>query len=380
MGKTVKTVALELQPCCGKRSGVGTYTYELAKRLKERDGVWYFGNLFNFLGRNDNSTALNGISIPLNESRVFPYGVYRRIWNYIPLSYDRLFSTHADLTVFFNYIVPPRIQGRVITTVYDLTYLRYPETMDQRNLRRLKEGVSRSVERSDMILTISDFSKQEIMELLHVPEQRIAVVPCAPGHTRNDMSFPALASKFGLRGPFVLYVGTIEPRKNLTRLIHSYNNLRNGRDFPFQLVLAGGNGWRDTEIRQAAVDSPFSKDIIFTGYISEAEKNGLYKNASVLVYPSLYEGFGMPPLEAMQWGCPVVVSNRASLPEVVGEAALLIDPSDEEQLAESILQVLSDKELASCLCEKGFEQVKKFTWEASTKKLDAVCREVLEVS
>ena len=133
MGSDVKTVALELQPCCGKRSGIGVYTYELAKRLQDDERLHFCGNMFNFCGRNDNSEMLRDIHMPINESRMFPYGVYRRIWNCLPVDYARLFPQKADLSIFFNYIVPPRITGKVMTAVYDMTFLRFPETMDARN-------------------------------------------------------------------------------------------------------------------------------------------------------------------------------------------------------------------------------------------------------
>lgn len=148
-------VALELQPCCGKRSGIGTYVYELAKRLTDRGGLEFCGNLFNFLGRDDNSASLQGITMPIRESRVFPYGVYRRIWNLVPISYQGLFPDGADLHMFFDYIVPPRISRRVITTVHDMTWLRFPEMMGKRNYRRLKDGMARSVAQSSRTLTFA---------------------------------------------------------------------------------------------------------------------------------------------------------------------------------------------------------------------------------
>ena len=316
--------------------------------------------------------------MPVNESRVFPYGVYRRIWNVVPLRYDSLFPARADLTVFFNYIVPPRLRGKVITTIHDMTYLRFPETMDARNRRRLEEGLARSVARSDRLLTVSEFSKREIMELLHIPAEKIRVVYSAPGFSETAAPPEALSVKYGIRGPYLLYVGTIEPRKNLVRLIRAYELLRAEGGVSHQLVLAGGSGWQNAEILQAARDSRYSEDIRFTGYLSEAEKNGLYRGADLFVFPSLYEGFGMPPLEAMHWGCPVLVSRAASLPEVVGDAAETADPLDEADIAAGIRRVLSDPAYANTLREKGYAQTRAFSWEDSARRLDAACREVLE--
>lgn len=367
-------VALELQPCCGNRSGIGTYAYELARRLRDSDGLTFCGNLFNFLGRNDNSVSLAGIGMPIRESRLFPYGVYRRIWTVVPLRYDSLFPGRADLNIFFNYIAPPRVDGKIITTIHDLTYVRYPETVEKRNLRRLKHGMARSLERSDRILTISEFSRREIRELLGYPEEKISVVPCAPSTLRAPQNGEKATDRFGIRKPYILYVGTIEPRKNLVRLIHAFKLLKRENGIPHTLVLAGGRGWADQEIYKAANGAP---DVLFTGYVSEEEKSALYKGASVFAFPSLYEGFGIPPLEAMSLGCPVVCANAASLPEVTGGAAELVDHLDEASIAEGIWRVISDEAYAAELVRRGCERAKRYTWDASAEKLTDVCRTVL---
>ncbi len=370
-------VALELQPCCGKRSGIGTYAYELAKRLTARNGLEFYGNLFNFVGRNDNSQNLEGIVIPIRESRIFPYGVYRRIWNWLPIPYQSLFPDKADLSIFFNYIVPPHIGGRVITTIHDMTWLRFPETMDKRNRKRLREGMDRSILRSDHILTISRFSKQEIVDLLGIPEERISVVPCAPSLSSDAEDFTLCVEKFHITKPYLLYLGTIEPRKNLVRLLKAYSLLKKEQGIVHQLVLAGGRGWELEEIYRMAENT---SGVVLTGYLTAAEKNTLYQNATAFVFPSLYEGFGIPPLEAMSLGCPVISSHAASLPEVVGEAARLVDPLDENDIAQGIWDVVSDREYSSGLVVKGYLQAEKYTWTVSAKKFNEICLTVLEGS
>ena len=372
-------VALELQPCCGNRSGIGVYTYELARRLKDRNGLEFCGNLFNFMGRNDNSQALEGIKMPIRESRFFPYGVYRRIWNRVPIPYGSLFPGGADLTLFFNYIVPPRVDGRVMTAIHDLTYLRYPETMDAKNLRRIQKGIEYSIRRSSRILTISEFSKGELMELLDVPEEKISVVYTAPSLPPKSADFEECARKWGIKCPYLLYVGTIEPRKNLVRLLRAFDLLKSREKIPHQLVLAGGRGWRDGEIMETAQTIQHAQDVIFTGYVSAEEKNALYQNAAAFVFPSLYEGFGIPPLEAMALGCPVVCADAASLPEAVGDGAELVDPLEEESIAAGLLRVLSDREYAAELVKRGRRHAEKFTWGESAEKLTQICKEILEV-
>ena len=376
MGK-VRQVAIELQPCCGSRSGIGVYTYELARRLRDGDRMAFHGNLFNFLGRNDNKTALSGIEMPITERHIFPYGVYRRIWNYVPVPYGFFFPERADLSVFFNYVVPPRIKGRVITTVCDMTYLRCPETMDRRNLKRIREGIDYSVKRSSRVVTISEFSKREIVELLGVPEDKIRVVPSAPNISEDMAEIKDVRAKFQIEGPYILYVGNLEPRKNLVRLLEAFARLKSERTVPHRLVLAGGRGWNNEDFDRALAASPYRDDIVLTGYVSTAEKNALYRFADVFVFPSLYEGFGIPPLEAMHWGCPVVAADAASLPEVVGDAAVLVDPLDPAAIAERLRRVLEDREYANRLRDAGLRQAEKYTWDDSARRLLAVCAEVL---
>lgn len=377
MGK-VKRVALELQPCCGERSGIGTYTYELAKRMCAQDDVEFCGVLFNFLGRNDNRASLDGIEMPVQINKLFPYGIYRRIWRAFPLSYDKLFPQSADLSVFFNYIVPPQIKGKVITTVYDMTYLRYPETMDKRNFRRISRDIAYSVKRSCRIVTISEFSKREIVELLGIPEEKISVVYSAPSFTEKIAAIDDVRKRFSICKPYILYVGTIEPRKNLVRLLNAFSLLKAETNLPHQLVLAGGSGWANEEIYETAKGLSCANDIIFTGYLSTEDKNSLYQHADLFVFPSLYEGFGMPPLEAMHFGCPVVCANAASLPEIVGDAAELVDPLNEHSIAGGMWRVLTDKYYAEELIQKGRAREKKFTWDASVAMFMEVCCSVLE--
>lgn len=167
--------------------------------------------------------------------------MYRRIWHSVPVRYDRLFP-HADLTLFFNYIVPPCITGKTVTTVYDLTYLRFPETMDRRNYRRIERDLAYSIERSTKIITISAFVGRELHELLDVPTEKICVVSCAPSFGSGIVQLQDLLKKYGIATPYLLYVGTIEPRKNLVRLIHAFERLKRETGITHQLVLAGGNG------------------------------------------------------------------------------------------------------------------------------------------
>jgi len=367
-------VALELEPCRGNRSGIGNYAYELARRLRDGADLRFTGNVY---GRWGKGRTMPELPFPVQEARMFPYGVYRRVWHAAPIPYHCLFPQRAALTAFFDYIVPPRMDGPVITTVHDLTYLRYPETMKRQNLRRISRDIAYSLERSSRVMTISSFSRGEIVELLGVPEEKIEIVPPAPCLSPAAAETGAVRARYGISRPFLLYVGTIEPRKNLMTLLKAFRLLRRESGLGHQLVLAGGLGWGGEEICRSAEAAGLLEDVVVTGYLSTAERDALYRNADVFVFPSLYEGFGIPPLEAMACGCPVVCSGAASLPEVVGDAARLVRPADESSVAEGIWQVLSDRAYRSDLVEKGYRQSKTYSWSASAQKFTDICRAVL---
>ena len=371
-------VALELQPCCWDRSGIGTYTYEIAKRLKNEDGIEFCGNLFNFCAKDDITQKLEGINIPIKVNPLCSYGIYRRIWKYVPIPYQVMFPGKVDVSVFFNFIVPPHVRGHVVTAVHDLTYLRYPETMKKSNLEHLRRGISYSIDRSDKIITVSEFSKRELQELLGVPEEKIEIVYNAPSLIEESADYADVRRKFKISREYILFVGTIEPRKNIERLLRAFDILKSKYHIPHQLILAGGKGWKDKSILQTAQSIRYADDVVFTGYVSSAEKNTLYQRASVFVFPSVYEGFGIPPLEAMCHGCPVVCADAASLPEVVGDAAKLVNPLDVESIADGIFRVLSNDKYKQELVERGYGQAKKFSWEASAHQLIRICKKIVD--
>jgi glycosyltransferase involved in cell wall biosynthesis len=181
-----------------------------------------------------------------------------------------------------------------------------------------------------------------------------------------------ISGKYNLPGKFILYFGTIEPRKNLVGLIKAYETLRDEYKVnDYKLVIAGSRGWLDKEIYAVAKKSPYTRDIIFTGFVESSDKIYLYNLASLFVYPSFFEGFGFPPLEAMSSGVPVVCSNTSSFPEVAGEAALMIDPYNFSEIAWAMKEVLGDKNLRENLIQKGLAHAKKFSW-------DKCARETLE--
>ena len=360
-------IALELQPCSNQMSGIGYYTFQLAKHLFEMDAVNVRGNYFNLCMRSPKLSEI-GLNGTVNYNAFLQYGVYRRVWDKIPIPY-RIMFPRADITHFFNFIVPPGVSGKVIDTIHDLTYLRYPETMNTSNLARLRQGVQRSLACSDRVVVNSEFVKSEVVSELGVDASLIDVIyPAAVEDAVVDLPREYLAERWNLTGPYLLYLGTIEPRKNLNRLIQAYERMSRELEHPPKLVLAGGNGWKSEETYRLA-ESLLPGQIVFTGYINAAEKKLLYQNAALFTFPSLYEGFGMPVLEAMQYGKPVVCSNVSSLPEVAGDGARLVTPTDVDDIAAGLLEVYTDPARAEQLSLRGEAQAERFSWEQSAEKL-----------
>lgn len=281
--------------------------------------------------------------------------------------------------VFPNYGNWPLRRAPSITVVYDLSFLVHPETVERRTRERLSANVRRWTRRTSLVLTDSEFIRAEIHERLGVPLSRLAVMPLgvdtAVFRRSPDEETGTLLSKLGLRREYVLHLGNIEPRKNLARLIRAYTQLSASlkRDHP--LVLVGGGGWNDEQITAeiAAAQSRGDAVIRIRGRVSDAELPALLSGASMLAYPSLYEGFGLVPLQAMACRTPVLASNVASIPEVTSTAALLVDPLSESQIAGGLEAVLTDEQLRTRLIMAGTERAAAYPWSrTATAFLDAL--------
>ena len=194
------------------------------------------------------------------------------------------------------------------------------------------------------------------MKYYNVPENKIIIM--YPSFSKAEIN--QQKPKIKIKKPYILYFGTLEPRKNITLIIRAFYQLKSLSLFPYQLIIAGKKGWGYSEIFNLVKKLRLTKQVIFTNYVSEREKKYLYKHANLFIYPSFYEGFGIPPLEAMAYGCPVITSNTSSLPEVIGDAGLMIDPYNVKALVSVIKKVLNNKKLEKEMIEKGFNQAKKF--------------------
>ena len=367
-------VSIELQPCLKNKSGIGVYTYELTKRLQNFKDIEFEGNIFNFFNRNYIERDIEGLDIKKNICSLFPYGVYRRIWSYAPIKYNFLFRRNADIYQFFNFVIPPNISGKVITTIHDLTYILYPNTMDTSNRKRLEKDMKSTVKRADYIITISESSKRDIVKYLDVDENKIQVI--YPGvdevykKVLNSDEITTVKKKYNIDGKYLLYLGTLEPRKNIETIIKAYNCFKRFDKDNIKLVLAGKKGWLYESIFKLVKEFNIEDKVIFTDYIDDMDKAPLYQGAEMFLFPSLYEGFGIPVIEAMASRIPVITSNSSSLPEVAGEAAIITDPLDYKKISNSIERILNENGLREKMVNEGIKQASKFSWDSSAEKTE----------
>jgi glycosyltransferase involved in cell wall biosynthesis len=297
-------------------------------------------------------------------------GLPLKIWR------DRVDVFHAT-----GFSAPLAIPCRSVMTVLDLTFVKHPEWFAHRWFYfYTTRTLPILVRRANRIVTISQCSKRDLMEHYGCAAERIVVIPPAVDHdlfhaNHDSAAIRGMRERFRLRRRYVLSVGTLEARKNLTRLVESFAMLRSGMSDDCELVLVGERGWQCDEIFEAVAALGLKDRVRFLGYVPELELPLLYQAAELFVYPSLYEGFGVPILEAMACGCPVVCSNRSAMPEVIGEAGILVGPEDRHQIAEAMGRVLSGPSLAETLRARGLEQAQRFRWDDSAKRLLEVYQE-----
>lgn len=271
-----------------------------------------------------------------------------------------------------QYTAPPFTPCPVVTTIHDLSFEHLPETFKRRSRAQLRLTVRRTARKADRILTLSDFTRRDIVETYKVDPSRVSVTPAAAAShfqpVTNETELRRIRAVYGLERDYILALGSIQPRKNLVRLIRAYSSLcKTGKVQLPQLVFAGKRGWLEAETFRTAQESVATRDILFIGYVPEEDLPALYSGAMCFSYPSYFEGFGLPVIEAMQCGTPVMAGNRTSLPEVVGDAALLIDPLDEAAMAWALRRLIERPDYRAELRVKGYERAKIFSWERTAR-------------
>lgn len=291
---------------------------------------------------------------------------------------------HADLFHAPHYVLPPLIHCRSVVTIHDCIHLMFPQYLPNRlAYAYAKAQLWTAAHRSDRILTVSETSKLDILRRFHVPADKVTVVYNAIDERLavppDEEEFERVRARYQLKDPFALYVGNIKPHKNLERLIDAFHELRQESAFEsLKLVIIGDEISKYQGLRRAVHRHKLHKHVRFLGFVPPGTLSVLYSLASVFVFPSLYEGFGLPPLEAMSFGTPVVTSNVSSLPEVVGDAAVLVDPYDSTSIAEGMRRALMDDDLRRWLRERGPARAQEFSWERSAARIREIYGEVME--
>ena len=351
------------------RRGIGNYTLKLLQCLAQVDKLneyVFYGDtddLGNVLPKQDN--------VKLFKLRSLNYFLWEQLS--LPLQADR---DGLDILHCTGNTAPIWSVGKykLIVTVHDVMYMKDYTVLAQsmsmyQRLGRIyrKTIVPRAVSHANKIITVSNYSKKDIC--LHLPkikENTIVVTYEAAGEKFSEMSpgekGKTVAAKLGVTNDYVFTLGALDPRKNTQMVIDSFLSLKQTKQLNLSLIISGIPKWRSSVFYKTIQQSDFARDIVFTEFITQEELVGLYQGAKVFLYPSLYEGFGIPPLEAMACGAPVITSNTTSIPEIAGDAALLINPASSKELEDAIFRLLTDEGLRKSYIEKGFKRAKEFSW------------------
>jgi glycosyltransferase involved in cell wall biosynthesis len=346
------------------QTGVSRYTTELVKHILELDQV---NDYFLYAGSLRMRSLIKTYLKSLNSKKLTSQITYlspkflNLTWNYLNLfPPDR--RQALDLFHASNWALP-KTRAKLVTTIHDLTFLKYPKTHTQYSVRVHTRHLNRAKKYADHIITDSESTKKDLIEY-GFKDSKVSVIYPAPAKIFTKASNPKLITKtlakYSLKEPFILSVGTQEPRKNIKRLIKAFKHL-NSKYPKLSLAIAGKFGWGDTT---QPIDS-----VSLLGFVPDEDLKILYQAAKVFVYPSLYEGFGFPILEAFKSGCPVITSNRSSLPELGGDAAFYLDPTSRSMIANTIDQVLSLSSIQrSQVIEKGLKQANKFNYQTTAQQ------------
>jgi glycosyltransferase involved in cell wall biosynthesis len=374
-----QAVAIDYTAALSQGGGIGRYTRELVRLLAEIDQLTDY-RLFAAGQRPDHLPAPPGANFIWKPSRIGAEW-FARLWHraHLPLPVETWVGP-VGLFHATDFTLPPcRAGTRTLLTVHDLSFVRAPETATRGLRSFLNRVVPRSVARADHVLADSEATRHDLIELYQAPPSKVSVL--YPGvdsrfaPVEDAEALRAVRARYSLGDePFVLSVGTVQPRKNYVRLAEAFARLA----IPgVRLVIAGGKGWLADPLHARIGELGIGDRVTFAGFVDDDDLPALYSAAAAFAYPSLYEGFGLPPLEAMACGVPVVVSNTSSLPEVTGDAAVQVDPYAVDALSAALQRVLTDHGLRAELREKGRQQAQQFTWDAAARQLHSLYSSLL---
>jgi len=354
--------------------GIGTYIRQIVPAMRAADPsleVTLFHARFEDAEPEGWTSQYPVEELPAGIRRLYPgWALARR--PPLPPSLATLDVVHSPSPA----AVPPTDPGQpLVVTVHDVAFLIHPELFPRGWRLMYRAALARTTRNAAAIITVSRHTAEDLARRTRFPTNRIHVVPLAASLPPSQSDIQGVAARLKVPQPYVLFVGTLEPRKNLVRLVHAYRRM-SARGSPHTLVLAGPMGWHPQPLLRAiAQEGP--GDIVLTGATSPSDLDALYRGAAAFAYPSLYEGFGLPVLEAMSRGTPCVVSTSSSLPEVAGEAALPVDPRSVVGLAEALELVTTDRALAARLREAGLARAARFSWDETARRTLDVYKEVL---
>ena len=299
----------------------------------------------------------------------------------IPLLGFYTFRDKIDI-LHVQYIAPPIFRGKLCLAIHDISFFHFPECFRRFEVYRQRLLLPLNIIRAQRILVSSQFSKKDLIDIYNVNGKQIEVVYCGVKSFFKPLAdlenAKVIMKKYGIFDKFILFVGRLDTRKNLPVLFKTFNLLKQTKKIPHKLVIVGKKDYLSKHIVKELNSSPYKKDVIFTGFVEENSLVLFYNMADVFIYPSFYEGFGLPCLEAMASGCPVVSSNNSSLPEVVGSAGILIDPDSVEEIANAIHNIIADVKLRNNFVEKGINQAKRFDWKKSAIQLLEIYRGIVK--
>jgi glycosyltransferase involved in cell wall biosynthesis len=372
-------IGIDGLPLSETRTGVGHYTFELASALALASP----SDEFELVSPRPFVPAPDGElerhwppNLKAVRARV---GLFSRRWFLFGLpryiQQQRLALFHGT-----NYEVPLMKSCPTVLTIHDLSLLLLPETHETGRVRRARRRLPLMARAATLIVTPTESVRNEVCTHLAVERERVTAVPEAPRHIfqrKPAEEMLAARRRLGIEDDFLLFVGTIEPRKNLTTLVRAFREVLRETTARLQLVIAGKTGWLTDELFALVRDAGLASRVVFTGYLSDDDLCALYSSCRAFVYPSLYEGFGLPPLEAMACGAPVIASRIESIAEVVGDGALLVVPTDTPTLARSIVELLRDEDLRRVMAEKGMRRASEFSWQRTARLMREVYDEAL---
>ena len=356
-------VTIDARYVATTQSGVGMYTANLLQALAALDTE----NQYTYIIREGQPVLQVGGNFQPWPTRIsFENHWIGDLWQNLYLPF-RLRARQVDLFHGPAVFLPlTKLGFRTVVTIHDLVAFRFPATIPMKYGLYMRLMIRLAVRSADQVIAASQQTRDDLVNRLGVPAEKITVIYGGLASRfepmRDALRLAEVRCRYGLREPYILFVGNLEPRKNLVRLIEAFGRLKARESIPHQLVLAGKRGWLFRPIFETVEQLGLNREVIFTGYVPPEDLPALYGMADLFTFPSLYEGFGLPVLEAMACGTPVVTAPTGSIPEVAGDAAWYVDPWDVEALTEGLARVLKDFETRSKLVARGVLQAKRFSW------------------